>query len=280
MVDPRPFDSVFDLGVTEGSIRDLSDNQIAVSDREAEKRGWSVGDEVPVFFVADGAEARFEIGAIYDRTTSAGNYVMPTTAWAQHTAQPFDIVVMIELADGVSTAEGRAAVEAVGNRFFAPDVQSREEYLDDIAGDIDVFLTIIYGMLAVAIIIAVMGIANTLSLSIHERTRELGLLRAVGLSQRQLRSMVRWESVIISVFGTLLGAALGLFLGWAFVEAVSNAEDFAAPFTVPLGQFIVVLVFGSIVGLLAGIRPARRAAAPRHPRGDRDRVKHGPIEET
>jgi putative ABC transport system permease protein len=260
VIDPRPFDSVFDLGVTEGSIRDLSDNQIAVSDREAEKRGWSVGDEVPVFFVADGAEARFEIGAIYDRTTSAGNYVIPTSAWVQHTAQPFDIVVMIELADGVSTAEGRAAVEAVGNRFFAPDVQTREEYVDDIAGDNDVFLTIIYGMLALAIIIAVMGIANTLSLSIHERTRELGLLRAVGLSQRQLRSMVRWESVIISVFGTLLGAALGLFLGWAFVEAVSNAEDFAAPFTVPLGQFIVVLVFGSIVGLLAGIRPARRAA--------------------
>ena len=260
VVDPRPFDSVFDLGVTEGSIRNLSDNQIAVSDREAEKRGWNLGDEVPVFFVADGAQERFEIGAIYDRTTSAGNYVIPTSSWVQHTAQPFDIVVMIQLADGVSTEEGRAAVEAVGNRFFAPDVQTREEYLDDIAGEIDVFLTIIYGMLALAIIIAVMGIANTLSLSIHERTRELGLLRAVGLSQGQLRSMVRWESVIIAVFGTLVGAALGLFLGWAFVEAVSNAEDVAAPYTVPVGQVIVVLVFGALVGLLAGFRPARRAA--------------------
>ena len=260
VIDPRPFDSVFDLGVTEGSIRNLSDNQIAVSDREAEKRGWSVGDEVPVFFVVDGAEERFEIGAIYDRTTSAGNYVIPASAWIQHTAQPFDIVVMITLADGVSTEEGRAAVEAVGKRFFAPDVQTREEYLDSIAGDINVFLTIIYGMLALAIIIAIMGIANTLSLSIHERTRELGLLRAVGLSQGQLRSMVRWESVIIAVFGTLIGAALGLFLGWAFVKAVSNAEDFAAPYTVPVGQFIVVLVFGALVGLLAGIRPARRAA--------------------
>jgi putative ABC transport system permease protein len=260
VIDPRPFDSVFDLGVTDGSIRDLSDNQIAVSDSEAEKRGWSVGDEVPVFFVADGAEERFEIGAIYDRTTSAGNYVIPSSAWVQHTAQPFDIVVMIALRDGVSVTQGRAAVEAVAEQYFAPEVQTREEYLDGIAGEIDVFLTIIYGMLALAIIIAVMGIANTLSLSIHERTRELGLLRAVGLSQSQLRSMVRWESVIIAVFGTLLGAALGLFLGWAFVEAVSNAEDIAAPFTVPVGQIILVLVFGSIVGLLAGFRPARRAA--------------------
>ena len=260
VIDPRPFDSVFDLGVIDGSIRDLSDNQIAVSDREAEQRGWSVGDEVPAFFIVDGAEERFEIGAIYDRTTSAGNYVIPASAWEQHSAQPFDIVVMIDLADGVSLTDGRRAVEAVAETYFAPDVQTREEYLDVISSEIDVFLTIIYGMLAFAIIIAIMGIANTMSLSIHERTRELGLLRAVGLSRRQLRSMVRWESVIIAVFGTLLGAALGLFLGWAFIESVSNAEDVVAPYKVPLGQFIVVLALGALVGLVAGIRPARRAA--------------------
>ncbi len=107
-----------------------------------------------------------------------------------------------------------------------------------------------------------MGIANTLSLSVHERTRELGLLRAVGETRRQLRSMVRWESVIIAVFGTVGGLGLGLFLGWALVKAASaGTGDMIAPtFSAPVGQLVVLLVVGAVAGVLAGLRPARRAA--------------------
>ena len=108
-----------------------------------------------------------------------------------------------------------------------------------------------------------MGIANTLSLSIHERTRELGLLRAVGQTRGQLRSMVRWESVIMSSFGAVGGLGVGVFLGWALVKAAASAPGSAADlgvFSVPAGQLLVVLVLGALAGVLAGFRPARRAA--------------------
>ena len=101
-------------------------------------------------------------------------------------------------------------------------------------------LTVIYGLLAVAILIALMGIANTLSLSVHERTRELGLLRAVGQTRSQLRAMVRWESVIVATFGSIGGMGLGLFLGWGLVRALNAAEGFGT-FVVPVGSLAVVL---------------------------------------
>jgi putative ABC transport system permease protein len=137
-------------------------------------------------------------------------------------------------------------------------VQTREQYVDDIAGRIDTMLGLVYVMLALAVLIALMGIANTLSLSIYERTRELGLLRAVGETRSQLRSMVRWESVIIAVIGTLGGLVIGVFLGWGFFTAA--ASDSFGTFAAPAGQLLVVLVVGALAGVLAGIRPSRRAA--------------------
>jgi putative ABC transport system permease protein len=113
-------------------------------------------------------------------------------------------------------------------------------------------------MLGLAIIIALMGIANTMSLSIHERVRELGLLRAVGADRSQVRSMIRWESVVIALFGTIGGLALGLFLGWALVTA--GAGEVALSFSVPIGQLVPVVVVGASAGVLAAIRPARRGA--------------------
>jgi putative ABC transport system permease protein len=127
-----------------------------------------------------------------------------------------------------------------------------------VAQGVDMMLGIVYVLLFLAIVIALMGIANTLSLAIHERTRELGLLRAVGQSRAQLRSMVRWESVIVALFGTIGGLGLGVFLGWALVQAAA-AEGFAT-FAAPAGQLLGVLTAGAVAGVLAGFRPARRAA--------------------
>jgi putative ABC transport system permease protein len=105
----------------------------------------------------------------------------------------------------------------------------------------------------------VMGIANTLALSIHERTRELGLLRAVGQSRRQLRATVRWESVIMAVFGTFGGLAVGTFLGWGLMRAINAQEGFGI-FEAPVSSLAVVLVLAAVAGIVAAIRPARRAA--------------------
>jgi putative ABC transport system permease protein len=133
-------------------------------------------------------------------------------------------------------------------------VQTRAEYTDAQTAQLDNLLAVVYVMLALAIIIALMGIANTLSLAVYERTREIGLLRAVGATRDQIRSMVRWESLIVALFGTAGGLGLGLFLGWALVAA--GAQSFAAPVL----QVVVITAVGALAGALAAIRPARRAA--------------------
>jgi putative ABC transport system permease protein len=118
---------------------------------------------------------------------------------------------------------------------------------------------VIYALLAIAILIALMGIANTLSLSIHERTREIGLLRAVGQSRSQVRAMVRWESVLVSTFGAVGGVGVGIFLGWGLVRALNEAEGFGT-FVVPAGSLLTIVLLGAAAGVVAGLRPAWRAS--------------------
>jgi putative ABC transport system permease protein len=173
--------------------------------------------------------------------------------------QDIDTVVLIGLAPGPSVAQGQAAVEQVAARYGDPDVLTKAEYIESTTGFVNTALGIVYVMLALAVIIALMGIANTLSLSIYERTREIGLLRAVGETRRQVRSMVRWESVIIATFGTVGGLGLGAFLAWALVQAASGA-DFVNTFAAPVPQLLVVLIVGGLAGVIAGLRPARHAA--------------------
>jgi putative ABC transport system permease protein len=187
--------------------------------------------------------------------------VMPRETYAPHTNQPVDSMVVVDLTNGTSVADGKAAVEQVAATFGGPDVEDREEFAATMSSGADMLLTIIYALLVLAIIIALMGIANTLSLSIHERTRELGLLRAVGQTRSQLRSMVRWESVIVATFGVVGGVALGVFLGWALVEAAGNTPgSVISQFVLPIERLAIVVVVGAIAGVLAGLRPARRAA--------------------
>jgi putative ABC transport system permease protein len=120
-------------------------------------------------------------------------------------------------------------------------------------------LYVIYGLLGIAVLIAVMSVGNTLALSIHERTRELGLLRAVGQTRRQLRSALRWESVIVAVFGTIGGLGLGTFLGWGLMRAM-EAEGAFGVFEAPIVPLAVILGLAALAGVLAARRPAKRAA--------------------
>ena len=257
VVVPAQLAKVLDVGVTAGSLVDLRGDQMAVHDDLAAEKKWKVGTKVPVTY-PDGVNAELVVGAIYDAAEITGPIVLPVAALAPHISQPIITTIILTLADGVGVDRAQAAVQRVADEFGTPEVLDRDEYVDSIAGQINQFLTVVYVLLALSIVIALMGIANTLSLSVHERTRELGLLRAVGQTRGQLRSMVRWESVIIAVFGTLGGVAIGLFLAWAVVKALAD-EGFKA-FAAPVGQLFIVLVVGALVGVLAGIRPARRAA--------------------
>ena len=247
VADVTSLGQLLDLDVTSGA---LGSSPLAVS----EETGWAMGASVPVRFV-DGTTEVFTVGAVYDSAQVAGDYILTRAAWAPHAGQDVDSQVLVGLEAGVGLTAGKAAVAAAAG---GAEVMDRKEYVASVAQGVDMMLGIVYVLLFLAIVIALMGIANTLSLAIHERTRELGLLRAVGQTRRQLRAMVRWESVIIALFGTAGGLVLGVFLGWALVQAASAAGF--ATFAAPAGQLAVVLVAGAVAGVLAGLGPARRAA--------------------
>jgi putative ABC transport system permease protein len=259
VTDPLALERTFDLGKVRGSLSDLGTDGIAITEKEAEKQGLTTGDKARLTFT-DGVKNTFTVRAVYGQSELAGDYVITRAAWAPHRTQDSDTLVAVSFKDGVSTGAGKAAVEKVAARYGDPEVQTRDEYAQSSAAGIDMMLTLVYALLALAVLIALLGIANTLTLAIHERTRELGLLRAVGQTRSQLRAMVRWESVLVAAFGTAGGLALGAFLGWVLVKASDGASDSAFAFAMPPLQLAVVALVGLAAGALAGLRPARRAA--------------------
>ncbi|MFD4977119.1 ABC transporter permease [Streptomyces sp. NPDC058424] len=259
VTDPVALARTFDLGTVDGSLNGLGTDGIAVTRDEADRRGLTTGDRARLTFT-DGTARTFTVRAVYSRSELAGDYVVSRSAWAPHRTQDSDRLVAVSLRPGVSTGAGKAAVERVAARYGDPQVQTRDEYAQSSAAGIDMMLTLVYALLALAVFIALLGIANTLTLAIHERTRELGLLRAVGQTRSQLRAMVRWESVLVAAFGTAGGLALGAFLGWVLVKASDGESGTAFAFAVPPAQLLVVALVGIAAGGLAGLRPARRAA--------------------
>ncbi|HEX8004861.1 MAG TPA: FtsX-like permease family protein [Trebonia sp.] len=255
--DPAGIGRVLDLAVTRGSLRDLNPGSLAVSGKTAASRHWSVGSRVPITY-PDGTTATLRVAAVFDHAEITGDYLLDQAGWAPHAGQDLDSAVFIKVAAGDSASTVRAAVTAAAASYGQPRVQDHAQYRASATSGVNTILGLVYVMLALAIVIALMGVANTLGLSIHERTRELGLLRAVGQQRRQARSMIRWESVIISVFGTVGGVALGTFLGWAVVKSSSSST--LGVFAAPPAQLVIFLVAGALAGVLAGLRPARRAA--------------------
>ncbi len=255
--DPAQVERVLDLGVVEGAIADMTGPSIAVSRDEAEDRGWRLGSTVP-YELLDGTTGDLTVRTIFTETDFAPPLLAETAFVQGHGAPVEDFMVAIDLAPGVGIEEGRRAVEAAVADIPTIDVQDKDEFADAIGAQINQILVLVYGMLALSIVIALIGIANTLSLSTFERTRELGLLRAIGQGRSQTRAMVRWESVVIAVFGTTLGLATGIAGAWALATSTGSSE--LAVFTVPAGQMALVLGLGALAGVLAALRPAARAA--------------------
>jgi putative ABC transport system permease protein len=258
LVDTAAMPKIADMEVQQGSLEGVGPTGLAVHDKYAADHGWTLGSQVPVHF-GDGQTVTFTVDAIYGLGNLFGDILMPRAAYTAHATQVSDAVVLMRVAEGVSFADAKAAVQHVVDEFYGPDVQDRNEYIDSVNAQIDQALALVYGLLGLAILIAVMGIANTISLAVHERRRELGLLRAVGQTRRQTRTMVRWESVMVSLFGTLGGVVLGTFLGWGMVRAIGEQEGIGT-FAVPTSQLTVVLALGAAAGVVAALRPARRAA--------------------
>ncbi|GHJ42282.1 ABC transporter permease [Streptomyces sp. TS71-3] len=259
VTDPAALAMTFDLGAVHGSLAGLGSDGIAVSGKEAGARHLRTGGITRLTFT-DGITRTFVVRAVYGSSELAGDYVITRQAWRPHRTQDADTLIAVTFKDGVSTAEGKTAVRAVAAAYGNPEVQTRDEYAQSSAGGIDMMLTLVYALLAFAVLIALLGIANTLTLAVHERTRELGLLRAVGQTRSQLRAMVRWESVLVAAFGTVGGLVLGGFLGWVLVKASDGASETAFAFAAPPARLAIVALVGVTAGVLAGLRPAGRAA--------------------
>jgi putative ABC transport system permease protein len=166
--------------------------------------------------------------------------------------------VYIAKAGGVSDAAAAAAIAGVSDAYPNAELQSRAEYIDSQAASLDQLVNLMYGLLGLAVIIALFSIANSVALSIHERTHELGLLRAVGTTRPQTRATVRWEAVLIALLGSGLGALIGIFLGWSISVAI-RGEGLAA-FSLPIAPLVVIALIAVLGGVLAALRPAMRAA--------------------
>ena len=197
---------------------------------------------------------------IYDekQIVLPGANLISLQGYEKHFSQQLDALIFAKLKPGVSAEEGRAAIEPLLKAYPTAKLQDNAQYKADQVKNLNQLLGLIYGLLIFAVIIAFIGIANTLALSIHERTREIGLLRAVGASRRQVRSMIRWESVIISLLGTLLGLAIGLFFGWAVVQALHDQG--ITTFDPGIATQVAIVIFAGLSGVVAAIFPARRAA--------------------
>ena len=151
-----------------------------------------------------------------------------------------------------------ARINRVLKAYPNAELQDQQQFKESQTQQVNRVLNLIYALLALAVVIALIGITNTLGLSILERTSELGLLRAVGMTRSQLRAVIRWEAVIIALLGTALGIVIAVFFGWALVTALED-EGFST-FVVPVGRLVTIVVLAAFAGVLAAVLPARRAA--------------------
>ena len=232
----------------------MGEDGMLISTDEAEAKGWKVGTVVQVRF-SDREQERLRVVGVYAKNDFLGARVLPTAAYKAHeSAPPFMLVV--------NTARSDAATAQALRRALADhpalQVQDRAEVKKEASAQIDGLVGFLTVLLTMSIIIAAVGVINTLALSVIERTREIGLLRAVGLSRRQLRRMIRLESIVIAVFGALLGIAIGVVFGAAIQNAL--ADEGLTVLHIPVGTLVVYLVVAAVIGVLAAVWPAWRAA--------------------
>ena len=255
-VDPATITQMVDLGVVAGSITGLTRGGVLVDDKTATTEHLRVGSTLPVTFPS-GTKVLTVQGVYRSSGAFSGGVVSLATA-RQVGARDLDELVYVRVAAGADPVATRAAVERAMAGFPNVDVQDQTEFKASIRDQVNQLLYLVYALLGLAVVIAVLGVVNTLALSVVERTREIGLLRALGMGRRQLRATVRWESVSISVYGALLGLLIGVLFGAALQHSL--ADQGIRVLGVPWSVLVIVIVASVVVGVLAAVWPARRAA--------------------
>ncbi|HEX5761984.1 MAG TPA: FtsX-like permease family protein [Solirubrobacterales bacterium] len=257
----RDAGAVVDIDWTEGdpgTLRRLGDEEVIVDKSLASGNGFEVGDEVR-FLTQVGAKPRLRVvGEYEDKAELFGGAIVSQRLMASAFDQSDDVIDFVKLAPGADGTEVQARlVKAMERDFPVVEVRNQQELKENQEEQINQLLGLIYALLALAVIVSLFGIANTLALSIHERTRELGMLRAIGMSRRQVRTMIRYEAVITALIGALLGMVIGVIFAALISQPLAD-EGFVLSY--PVGQLFAMLVFAAVCGVLAAIPPARRAS--------------------
>jgi len=251
----------FEFEWVEGSadtIASLQPTQAVIDAKFGEKNGYEVGETLTVLTPA-GKRARYEIvGSVDDQTDFIGDFLVPAATLEKDFGQDQNFLTLIKLREGADVDAVQAEAKRVlDEKFPTVEALNNQELKDKLEEQFSQILGLIYALLSLAVIVSVFGIVNTLILTIHERTRELGLLRAVGMSRRQVRRLVRYESVITALIGGVLGSLLGIVLALVVSRPLAD-EGFVL--VIPVGSLIVFLILAAIAGVLAAIPPARRAS--------------------
>ena len=256
-VDPVAFEKLVDPDLIDGTVADLGPNELLLHKDPAADLGASVGSTVAVTF-QNGVEQTLTVAGIFGDATF-GNWLIGLDTLADVSDAPArDFFVIAKLADGIDAASGDAAVQAAMEPFPQANIQTNAEFLDSQEAQINQLLIIITLLLAFAILIAILGISITLALGVFERTREIGLLRAVGMNRRQTRRSVRWEAVIVSIFGAVIGIVVGTFLG--VVLSLAVPDDVISKLAFNPAIIVAILVGAVIAGLVAALYPSYKAS--------------------
>ena len=254
-IEPESFLSVIEVPVTEGSLAELGPTSIAVSTNVLDV---AVGDTMTLSQAGKSAEVT--VVSVFEPSAILGfvDYLVDLRTLSDFGVPELDALTYVTADGTVPLGDLQSALEDSVADVPVVTVNDQQGYAEQLRAPIDQLLFIIYALLGLAVVIAVLGIVNTLALSVIERTREIGLLRAVGLSRRQLRRMIRLESVVIAVLGATLGVGLGVAFGVAVQRALAD-EGFET-LVVPVGQLVVFVALAGVVGVLAAWWPGRRAA--------------------
>jgi putative ABC transport system permease protein len=253
--------AVLTIDWTEGgpeALRRLTDSEVIVDKSLASDNDLEQGDKVR-FLTQIGARPDLRVvGEFEDKAELLGSAIVTQRLMARAFDQKDDVLDFVKLAPGAdATAVQARLVAAMDREFPVVEVRNQQELKENQEEQINQLLGLIYALLALAVIVSLFGIANTLALSIHERTRELGMLRAIGMSRRQVRTMIRYEAVITALIGALLGIVIGVIFAALIAQPLKD-EGFALSY--PVGQLIVMLIVAAVLGVIAAIPPARRAS--------------------
>ncbi|GIH71519.1 ABC transporter permease [Sphaerimonospora thailandensis] len=257
-VDPGTAEQVADIGVASGSLSALADGEFMATVDEAKAHGWQAGDQVTLRFPHTGDHTLRLAGTYTDTTLLGAGYLITIPTYEENFSERLDVAVLVTAAGGIPADALKRSVQQALADYPNVAVQDTAEFNAAQGATVDQLLGLVNALLGLAVLIALLGVVNTLALSVLERTRELGLLRAVGMTRRQVRACIRWEAVLVAAIGSVLGTVLGLLIGMAAARAL--AGEGITVLQVPIAQPLVYAVVGAAAGILAAITPARKAA--------------------